>query len=50
MWKLKLTVELASGESVEHDVTEWRRGEAVDLASLGLARRNPEEEIKIALY
>lgn len=36
-WKLKLTVELAPGESVEHDVTEWTRGEKVDLASLGLS-------------
>jgi hypothetical protein len=25
-WNLKLTVELAPGESVEHDVTEWKRG------------------------
>jgi hypothetical protein len=36
-WKLKLTVDLAPGESVEHDVTEWTRGERVDLASLGLS-------------
>ena len=36
-WKLKLTVELAPGESVEHNVTEWKRGEPVDLASLGLS-------------
>ena len=36
-WKLKLTVELAPGESVERDVTEWERGEPVDLASLGLS-------------
>jgi hypothetical protein len=39
-WKLKLTVEVAPGDSVEHDVTEWTRGEKVDLASLGL---NTEE-------
>jgi hypothetical protein len=36
-WKLKLLVELAPGESVEHDVTEWKRGERVDPASLGLS-------------
>jgi hypothetical protein len=36
-WKLKLTLELAPGESVERDVTEWKRGEPVDLASLGLS-------------
>jgi len=36
-WKLKLTVELAPGESVERDVTEWKRGKLVDLASLGLS-------------
>jgi hypothetical protein len=26
-----------TGESVEHDVTEWTRGERLDLASLGLS-------------
>src|ERR1035438_6695162 len=36
-WKLELTVELAPGKVVEHDVTEWKRGGAVDLASLGLS-------------
>ena len=36
-WKLKLTVERGPGESVEHDVTEWKRAGAVDLASLGLS-------------
>jgi hypothetical protein len=36
-WKLKLTVELAPGKAVELDVTEWKRGGAVDLASLGLS-------------
>ena len=36
-WKLKLTVELVPGKPVEHDVTEWKRGGAVDLASLGLS-------------
>ena len=36
-WKLKLTVELAPGKAVEHDVTEWKRGGPVDLASLGLS-------------
>jgi hypothetical protein len=35
--KLKFTLELAPGESVERDVTEWKRGEPVDLASLGLS-------------
>jgi hypothetical protein len=36
-WKLKLTVELAPSESVEYNVTEWKRGGPVDLASLGLS-------------
>ena len=36
-WKLKLTAELAPGEFVEHDVTEWERGEQVTLGSLGLS-------------
>ncbi len=36
-WKLKLIFELAPGKVVEHDVTEWKRGGAVDLASLGLS-------------
>jgi hypothetical protein len=35
-WKLKLTVELAPGKAVEHDVTEWQRAGEMDLASLGL--------------
>jgi len=36
-WKLKLTAELAPGERVECDVTEWERGEEVTLGSLGLS-------------
>jgi hypothetical protein len=36
-WKLKLTAELAPGESMELDVTEWERAEEVTLESLGLS-------------
>jgi len=36
-WKLKLTAELAPGESMEFDVTEWERAEEVTLGSLGLS-------------
>jgi hypothetical protein len=36
-WKLKLTAEVAPGESVECDVAEWERGEEVTLGSLGLS-------------
>jgi len=36
-WELKLTVELARGECVEYDVTDWERAEEVTLGSLGLS-------------
>jgi hypothetical protein len=36
-WKLKLMAELAPGECVEYDVTEWERVEEATLGSLGLS-------------
>src|SRR6478752_6819659 len=36
-WRLKLTAEVAPGECVECDVTEWERAEEVTLSSLGLS-------------
>src|SRR5215471_10491480 len=36
-WKLKLTAEVAPGESIECDVTQWERADEATLGSLGLS-------------
>jgi hypothetical protein len=51
-WKLKLTAEVAPGESVECDVAQWERADEATMGSLGLSiaegkihsRRGPDAD------